>query len=175
MTNPRQSALRGIWRSVRLPLLVITGIVVALLVWSEVVITRGSRPVEHVSAKDAKFDVPPEATDICYNTTPGYEFDNFAIEFSIAEEPFVAWAKSFGGLKLKEIEDPYCIYRYKAFAGDDRANAEATITDGLCGEAFPGSAKGMHLAYDRHVKRAYYWLSSRGQVPIPSPAKLPEL
>jgi hypothetical protein len=142
-----------------LTLLGIAAAVVALIVWTVVGMVRGPQVVEHVLPQQAPYGLPPEATDVCYITRPAF-WPNLAFEFSVSEESFVAWAKA-SGYELKEVSTPYRIYRYKAFAGNHRDDGQATISDGLFYEKMSEPDAGIHVAYDRLLKRAFWWAHTR--------------
>lgn len=145
--KPRKSALR---LAVRWTLRGLVAIVVAAIVWAiidaGIGIARFPELVEHVPASHTSLRLPADATDVCYVKRAFHAPFN-AFEFNTSETSFVAWAKA-NNYDPIEISQPYSLHRYN--------RKDVTVVEGLFYEKIFDPDTGLHLAYDRRAKRAYY-------------------
>ena len=161
MASDRQVRRKSLFaRVVWLCLLLVAGLFIAIMVYGAIEMVRGPKVGEHVSAKEAPFDLPADATDVCYITRPAFE-PNRAFEFSTSEDSFVRWAQG-KGYYLKEIgPEPFRIFRYVLPTKSEAQNYEAIISKGLFYEEWTKPDACTKTAYDREHQRAYWWSQTR--------------
>jgi len=157
MKDPPRRPDRRFMRAIKWVLLGLLTLFVGTCTWGAVDMIRGPRVFEHISAQDAPRPLPPDATDVCYVTRPAFGPWS-AMEFTVSEESFVVWARA-NKHELKEIAKPFSIRRYKPFVSDGPWGA--TISEGLFCEEPWGPDSGVQIAYDRRLRRAYYYVAFR--------------
>jgi hypothetical protein len=155
MPNQPVGILRRVVRIVKWAAAILAILFLAVLTIAIVQMVRGPRIVEHVGAADAPYDVPADATDVCYSTSvPFYPW--WAWEFAVSETSFVRWAEA-QGLHLEEQvdDDGWEITRYN---GQD-----AAIIKGVHGwqSSATDPDSGLMVGYDRQRQRAYAYRCTR--------------
>lgn len=133
------------WSFLLFPLVMISAVS-----WTVFDIVRGPRMVENAAPQDVPFDLPTDATDVCYMTRPP-TWPNTQFEFSVQEGSFRAWAER-RGYQVQEIVEPVVI---------SRCTGLAHISSGLYYTRMSGPDSGQHVAYDRQLARAYYHSHTR--------------
>ena len=141
-------------------LLLVAVLFIIMVAHAVIGMVRGPEVGEHVSAKDAPFDLPADATDVCYVTRPAF-WPNMAFEFSASEESFIRWAQD-KGYSLKEIgPELFGILRYVFVTKPGAQNYKVIISKGLFYEEWMEPDACIKTAYDREHQRAYWWSSTR--------------
>ena len=158
-TNKTKRSWRLVRRGLTVAGIAIGAFIIYSVIWSIVDMRRGPQVGVNVRPEDAPYEVPSEATDVCYVTRPAF-WPNAAFEFSISEEGFRKWAKA-EGYAVEDIgPEPCRMYRYKWIAEPKSDDGRAAISDGLYYQ-WNEEDRGLYVTYDRDKQRAYYFRHSR--------------
>lgn len=105
------------------------------------------------------FDLPSEAKDVNYYAR--WLMPNRCYDFAIGEDGFLGWARSRGFAPVGTIERPIQIMCVKPAGPDGLEQDMHTIAHGYCYDRMSSPDSGIHVAYDRQSRRAYYHYHSR--------------
>jgi len=124
------------------------------------VYTSPPRYGEHVDGSAAPIYLPKGATDVSFARG---NRGCVAYEFTIDEPAFRTWVESgigtfesrCAGIFIREIEEPFTIYRYGINIRGADAPSEITVSEGLY-YSWSKEDRGVHAVFDRTTNRAYY-------------------